>query len=158
MFVDDLVEGDDGFGFGDSGDVLESVDEDVHEVVVVAAEEFDEEGVVAGDEVAFDDFGDVLYFFDDGFVGVGVVEYDADEGADGVAEGVGFDDETGAFDDAGVLHFFDPLVDGGPGDAAFTGDFEERNACVADEVGEDFAVDVVDLVFHGVYLLKLRME
>ena len=158
MLVDELVEGDDGFGFGDSGDVLEGVDEDVHEVLVVAAEEFDEEGVVAGDEVAFDDLGDVLYFLDDGFVGVGVVEYDADEGADGVAEGIGLDDEAGALDDAGVLHFFDPLVNGGAGDAAFAGNLEEGYAGVADEVGEDFAVDVVDLVFHGGYRLKLRME
>ena len=40
LFFDDLVERDKRFRFGDSGDVLQGIDQDIHQVLVAVATDF----------------------------------------------------------------------------------------------------------------------
>ena len=61
------------------------------------------------------------------------------------------DEQAGPGDDPVRFQALDPLVDGRAGDAAFTGNLQERHPRVLDEEGQDFLIDLVDVIScHGI--------
>ncbi len=115
-------------------------------MVVVQAVHFREDGVPSGYEMTLDDFGDFLELGDDFGVAGGLRQGDADVGAHIEAEGLRFHQQPGSGDHSVRFQTLDPLMDGGAGDAAFTGDLQEGHPGVLDKEGQDFLVDLVDVI------------
>ena len=79
LFFDELIQGDERFGFSNTGNILQSIDQDIHQMLVAVTPDFQEKGVVTGDEMAFDYFGDLFYFFDNFFILGSIIQNDPDE-------------------------------------------------------------------------------
>lgn len=107
---------------------------------------------MACNKMTFYDFRYFLYFFDYVFVLGGIVENDTDESTYFEAQRPWFYDETWAFNDTGIFHFFYALMDGGTGYTAFTGNLEKRDSGVFDKIGKDFSVNIVNLIFHSMWV------
>ena len=120
-----------------------SVEDGLHEVVVVDAVEFDHYVVRTGDEVAFDDFGNPFEFLDRLQLQQRVLNADTYEGADIETEFLGVDNKSAAEDYAGVFEFLYALVYCRAGDLAFACDLQERHSCVLYQEFEYFAVNAV---------------
>ena len=103
------------------------------------------------DKMTLCDFRNFFQFFDHGFILVGVVQHDPDEGTYFQSQCPGFDNETGAFDNTGIFHFLYALVDGCTGNSAFPGNFQKRDSGIFNQVGKYFPVYVVDLKFNTLY-------
>ena len=120
-------------------------------MVVVQAVHLGQDGIAAGHEMAFHNLRNLLQVGDHLRIAGGFRQGDADEGANVEAEGLRLNEQAGPGDDSVGFQALDPLVDGRAGDAAFTGDLQERHPCVLDEEGQDFLVDLVDVIScHGI--------
>ena len=128
-------------------------------MVVVQAVHFRKDGVAAGHEMAFHDLRDFLQVGDHFRIAGGFRQGDADVGAHVETEGLRLHEQAGTGDDAVGFQALDALMDGRAGDAAFTGDFQERHPRVLDEEGQNFLVDLVDVIrshkTYRDYCLKL---
>ena len=150
--VNRLVERDECFGTGYTGNFLDAVVKELHKVLVVARIEFDEHGVWAGGEVTFYNFEDFFEFGHDFTVHGSAFEVDTHIGAGRVTECLGVDVVSRAGDDLHIDKALDALMDSCARNAARDGDIFRSDAGIAHYDTENFAVKVVDF-FHrtGLY-------
>ena len=115
-------------------------------MVVVQAEEFGQDGVAAGDEMALYDFRDLLEICN--YLGIlcGVRKGDTHESTDVEAQGLGFHQKAGAGDDAVCLQPFDPLMNGCTGNTALTCNLQKRHAGVFNQEGKNLLVYFVYVI------------
>ena len=91
-----MLQRDEGLGGGDTRDLLYSVVEKAHKVLVVVGVELDEHGVVAGGEVALYYLGDAAQALHNIVVHAASLQIDAYIGAGGVTHALGIDPVAGA--------------------------------------------------------------
>ena len=140
---DGLVERDQRLGLSDARNILDGVDQDVHQVVLVEAIEFQQQGMLTGYKMTLDHFRNLPQRFYDFRIGIGLRQRDADEHADIEPQRFGLDEQAGAGDHTGVFHLLNPLMDSSSGYTALPGDLEEGHPCIFHEKGQDLLVDLV---------------
>ena len=146
--VDALVERDEGFGGYDALNLLYFVVEQIHEVLVVAREEFEQHGVGTRGEVAFHNFGNVLQPFGHAFIHGAALQFQSHIGAGAVANALGAHGVARTCDDAGIHQTLHTLVNGSARHAAHGRHVLEGDAGIHRYNLENFQVELVNL-FHG---------
>ena len=138
-----------------TGNTLQLVVEQRHELLIVTGIEFEKHRVGAGGEVALDDLGNFLQLGDNLAVHGAALEGYADVGAGVVAQHFGIDIVAGADNDFHLDQALDALVDGGARNATFNGDVLGGDARVAYDDTQDFTIQIVNSIHaHNNRLFK----
>ena len=140
--------------FGELFTPPENNQKDLHQVVMVEAVDLDEEIVLSGDEMAFDNFRNVLERFDYLRVFVCLRKRHAYECANIKAECLWLYEETGSCDDSVCLQPFHSLVDRSSRNTALACNLEKWHSCVLYKKRKNLLVNLVDLIVcHDSYNL-----
>ena len=147
--VDALLKRDECLGGCDALDVLDAVVDQRHQVLVVAGIHFNHHGVVAGGEMALDDFLDLEQLGDNGAVHRASLERESDEGASRVSQQLGVDIVARTDNDPVVDEALDALVYSSTRHTANLSDIFARDARVVHYNFQNFLVKSVNF-FHEI--------